>query len=145
MSEPVQIWCDGSYRPEHGTIGVGWVHSARGQTQEEFRTLSKINDPHGSDIAEYTAFARALEGVPDGARVHVHMDCQNVVQTLNTGALPRKQKALPAVVSSFDAAVNAKKRMAAILITYTSDRNPNMGRAHTLSRQASTPPKASRP
>lgn len=142
MGDLIQIWCDGSYRQEHGTIGVGWVHSVRGQTHEESRTLPNIKDTHGSDIAEYTAFAKALETVPDGANVSVHMDCQNVVDTLMSGTLSRKHKAIPAIVSAFTAATNAKKRMGSVQIKYTSDRNsPNMGLAHTLSRMASTPPK----
>ena len=145
MSDPIQIWCDGSYRQEHGNIGIGWVRAvAGGDPVEHSSPLPKLKPQtkHGSDIAEYTAFASALSGLPDGAKVHVHMDCQNVIETLNKEALAPKHRGEADLVTAFTGAVSAKKRMGAVQISLTSDKNsPNMKLAHTLSRAASTPGK----
>lgn len=143
----IQIWCDGSYRSEHRTIGFGWVRAHDGgQTETRSEKLPPLRDSHnhGSDVAEFSAFAGALAPLPDGSLVHVHMDCRNVVDALNAEHLSAKHMGMPAVKGAFERAVAQKKRMTDVQITFTSDSNPRMGEAHRLSREASTPPKGAK-
>jgi ribonuclease HI len=152
MSEPINIWCDGSYRDAHGTIGVGWVQAVEGKRfhpDEHHQTLPQLQDSHnhGSDIAEFYAFAMALKSLPEGAKVQIHMDCMNAVEWLLKEEISSKSmRGKPEVAKAFAEAVAAKKRMGQVFIKLVSDRSSkNMGLAHTLSRKASTPGKRAVP
>jgi len=138
------IWCDGSYRQKHNLLGIAWLSRALPDREllERALTLPKIEDAHnhGSDIAEYWAFAYAVGRLPAGSKVRVHMDAQNVMDCLAKGSLGKK---VPRELSqAFDEALAAKERMAQIEFVKASDKNnENMGRAHALSQLMSTPPK----
>lgn len=140
------IWCDGSYRPAHHTLGAGWVCVAPdGTDTEKSIRYPDLQDTHahGSDIAEIYAFTDALAPLPDKAQVVVHMDCRNVIDWLDKEALSNKDKMRePRIRKAFEAAITAKRRMARVEIVYTADKNSeNMRRAHRLSSAASTPGK----
>lgn len=142
MRKHYEIWCDGSYRQVHKTLGGAWVRVAPdGEAAEQSIPYPPLQDTHahGSDIAELYAFTDAMKGVPSGADVIVHMDCRNVIDWLSTEKLSNKDKVRePRIRKAFDAAVHEKQRMKRFEIVYTSDKNsPNMGRAHMLSRAAS--------
>jgi len=146
MAEPVHIWCDGSYRLQHNTLGAAWVQAAAdgdvNPLQQSIR-LPKLHNSHahGSDVAEIMAFTHAMNALETPDNVIVHMDCRNVIEWLSGGAITNASKKREAAVAkAFEAAMAAKARAKTIIITYTSDKNsPNMGLAHQLSRAASTP------
>lgn len=138
------IWCDGSYRQKHNTLGVAWIRRALpdGAPQERAMPLPKIQDAHnhGSDIAELMAFAHAVGSLPPGSKVKVHMDAQNIIDWLRAEKMGKKPP--HELGRAFDEAMSAKKRMGDIEFVKASDKNnENMGRAHVLSQTVSTPTK----
>jgi ribonuclease HI len=144
MNKHYEIWCDGSYRQAHHSIGAAWVCvTPDGREQEKSIPLPRLLDTHahGSDIAEITAFKDALAQVPDAAQVIVHMDCKNVIAWLSGEAITTKSKRQePRICRIFAEAIAQKARMESVEIVYTADKtSPNMRRAHNLSSAASSP------
>lgn len=140
------IWCDGSYRQQHGTLGAAWIRAVPGgEPQERAMALPKLNGDHnhGSDIAELLAFAYAVGSLPAGSDVRVHMDAQNIIDWLVRGRIGKKPP--HALSNAFDEAMEAKNRMGRIEFVKASDKNnENMGRVHALSQKMTTPPKEDR-
>ena len=150
MTDLIQIWCDGSYREAHGTMGAGWVRAKEDDTAPDARSehsqrLPKLQHAHGhgSDIAELTAFALALRSLHAQAHVRVHMDCRNVIEWLTAAQVTTKSKrGEPAVMRAFNQAMEAKARLAQVTLKYCDDKySPHMKLAHILSRAASNPGK----
>ncbi|MCB1537455.1 MAG: hypothetical protein H6865_07295 [Rhodospirillales bacterium] len=149
MAGLIHIWCDGSYRDRHDTMGAGWVrtntendpHARRVKGSRTVRDYMP-NVGNGSDTAELLAFALALEDAPRGSSVCVHMDCTNVMEWLQAGTVSGSNKRGDEdLMRAFNRAARAKTGVGHVTYIYTRDKSsPNMGLAHTLARAASTPP-----
>lgn len=143
LSKTYKIWCDGSYRHFGRKAGAGVViQDPEGNITEEAVVLpSPDKDTHrfGSFYAELQACAHALEKIPEGACVELHMDCKDVLLALRGNALKRGE--INSIRDTFNRASEAKKRFESVNLNYLSDKNYHMGRAHRLSRAASAEPR----
>ena len=148
MSDRVSVydaWCDGSYREAQKRGGAAWVIRHDGQISEGsvmLPTLHKTARPHGSDIAEVTAVLHALRAIPLGSVVRLRLDCQNVMDWLNAGALSRKKVDIVPLQDTFaqtHALMTSMKRVDIIKVSGIN--NEHHGRAHVLSRAVVHTPK----
>ena len=152
MSSSVSVydaWCDGSYRDAHNRGGAGWVVRHNGQFTEGNRplpTLDRPYRPHGSDIAEVMAVVGALREIPAHSTVRLRMDCQNVMDWLRAGAITtRKKTDITPLQTVFGQAMALVASMENVeLIKVGGRTNEHLGRAHNLSRAASTAPQKTR-
>src|SRR5690606_22046180 len=121
----IRIWCDGSYRQAHRSLGAAWVRvSEDGTRTEQSIPLPELKHAHahGSDLAELAAFTLALDSIEEPRDVEVHMDCRNVIEWLSAGAIRNPgKKSEPAVMKAFGQALEAKRRMPRVTVMYTSD------------------------
>jgi ribonuclease HI len=137
------IWSDGSFREGKSgpTAGAGWVVEHEGIHASGSRRLAPIPreaKAYGSDIAELQAVTLALSfaNVQPGSIVRLRMDCQNVIDWLETGRM--KSKNQPTFLeNSFAQALNAMAGLERLEIIKASDRNnSNMKKANDLARTA---------
>lgn len=149
MKKPSFIWCDGSFREAHKTAGTGWIiKHADGQVEEKHVTLPPLQNSfkYGSEIAELSAAAQAMNALPPGSNAQIHMDCQSSLDIIKNGQIRMKgREEATELKAAFDSAMEAKARLGQVTFQLTSDRNENMHRAHVLSQTASTPPKQQKP
>ncbi len=137
----VNIWCDGSWRDAQNVGGAGWVIQigddiARGS--RHIPRLTKSFAPHGSDIAELTAIAGALNAIPNDSHVLLRLDCQNVIDWLKQGRITTRSKLdiKPLQVSFAEvmSGMNVQKNVDVIKISGANNAYHN--EAHKLSREA---------
>lgn len=117
------IWTDGSYRKRR--VGAGWIIRHEGTEREghnSIRELKKAEDPRGSDISEVFAVACALRDIPPGADVRLRMDCQNVCDWINQGALPKASLQIPTLVMLFDEVMILREQTESFSISQASGR-----------------------
>ena len=141
-SKPLyNVWTDGSFNHSHHTGGAGWVIVCEGEETEGFRPMPKLPTaslPHGSDYAEILAVALALEEVPEGSRVTLRADCQNVLDWLKGGVLNSKPDTKKALQSVFNDAMAVVGKMESVeFIKVAGRQNDNLKKAHNLSRKGS--------
>lgn len=141
----IQIWTDGSYRPDHNTGGAGWViHYPDDTRDRQCLALPALRDSftYGSHIAELSAATHALNALPEGSLINLHMDCIFALKSLQLGILAtRKYLEGSSLQQAFRKAVTATLRHADVSYALASDkRDTQMGHAHRLSRIASEPP-----
>lgn len=98
--------------------------------------LDKAIKPHGSDYAELYAVARALRDIPSGSKVMLRMDCQNVLDWLDSGKMTRGSKTETILAPVFAQALRIVSEMEFVDFIKASDKNnENMALAHQLSRK----------
>lgn len=133
------IWTDGSYRKRK--VGAGWIVRHGGAEREGHNCIPELkgkDDPRGSDISEVFAVACALRAIPAGADVRLRLDCQNVCDWLNRGALPKASMEIPTLAMLFDEVMTMKEWMNSFAVTQASGRgSAPLNRVHKLSQIAS--------
>lgn len=141
------VWAGGSFRQQYGRSGAGYlIIDPRGIKTEKFLTLPGLKReflPHGSDIAEMSAAAYALEFIYSNAtraRVRLHLDCENVAEWLQEKRITSKKKqGIPPLQAQFDRAVSFMKTMAEMEIVKVGRKNPNLQIVDRLAQTASRP------
>lgn len=137
------VWTDGSYRAPTRKVGAGWVIKYGDVVTEGSASLPKLSNndgAHGSDIGELLAFQSALSQIPDHSIVDARLDCQNIIDWLESGAVGKNKRDIPSLMVQFE---SARQRMACmkavnlIKVSSTAKGNHNHARAHELSRIAS--------
>jgi ribonuclease HI len=140
------VWADGSARNEGRHMGAGWVivETTPGRERELRRDSVKVTEPvqNGTSVfAELAAATGALNAVPAGSRVRLHLDCAVVVETLQTGTIERhlgapKRHADMRIAAS--KLFNAVARHEKVEVVQASDKyDQTLRAAHHLAKRAS--------
>jgi|GEM_PF-1541332 len=141
-------WTDGSYRQERHSAGGGWVIETdpdgrlEGKSLVDGGPLKGDAREYGSQIAELFAVSSALKRIPDGATLTLRTDSREMAEWLKAGKMGKSLAAVREITTLFQAVQSKLAMLARVeVIQITGRNNPNMDRAHQLSRQATTPPK----
>lgn len=136
------IWADGSFRGKSGLIGAGWMVRAPGQEYTGSYLagpLGKDELPYGSEIAEMMAAAYAVERIPAGAAIKLHMDSQNIGRMLTQRQISKRQRGVIPLCHFFDQAMQAMRRAGSFDVVHVSGKNPNLASVYELAKTATTP------
>jgi ribonuclease HI len=146
LSRTFNVYADGSARGNGRHMGAGWIifETTSGQPREFSRAGVKVTEPaqNGTSVfAELAAATGALNAVPAGSRVRLHLDCQVVVDTLHLGSIekhigaPKRHRDMRIAAARLFNAAARHEKVETIKIVDTADSPQRI--AHHLAKGSS--------